>query len=369
MKRTRSQCVSKPHRSQGGFTLVELLVVIAIIGILVMLLLPAINMARESARRTQCATNMKNIADACHAFEAQYQCFPPGIPSCTKKNWVTGGTQVGAICQGPPWTVNILPHLQEDEMWNFARAACRNQWNLADDMEHEAGNIGTWTPVVFICPSADKMSRENRINTWAHDAWTSKGNYAGCWGSDTYVNIFMDEGSDQYLQAKPTAGVFGIEMLEGWQKVTQTENDETARGEWKMGLTEGTTRAEIRDGTDKTLMISEVRGWDSSADARGGWVLNAPGSTNFMTKFGPNSPPGTDVIPMCDNTIPDSNPMHCVTNRSDGAIYASARSQHMNGVNVAFADGSTRLINDTVDLVIWQALGTRYGQEVVQPDY
>jgi prepilin-type processing-associated H-X9-DG protein len=276
--------------------------------------------------------------------------------------------------------VNILAQLEETEMWNYANKACDHQWNLADDMEHEAGNIGTWTPAVYICPSADRMTRENRINTWAHDAWTSKGNYAGCWGSDTYENIDLTESSEEYLMPKPTAGVFGIVMVEGWKDVEQTENAASARGQFKMGLGQGTKHAEIRDGTTNTLMISEVLGWDSSSDARGGWVLNAPGSTNFMTRFGPNAQgivvvpsgdtlPSHDVIPMCDETIPDNDPLYCTTNRSNGEIWAAARSEHMNGVNVAFADGSTRFINDTVELTIWRALGTRDGREVIQPDY
>ena len=78
---------------------------------------------------------------------------------------------------------------------------------------------------------------------------------------------------------------------------------------------------------------------------------------------------GTDVIPMCEETIPVSDEMHCTTNRSDGNIWAAARSDHLNGVNVAFSDGAVKFINDTVDLAIWQALGTRDGHEVIQPDY
>ncbi len=375
MKPMRTLQISKPHAKRDGFTLVELLVVIAIIGILVMLLLPAINMARESARRTQCGTNISNIAKACHAHDSLHGSFPPGVPSCTEKNWHTGGVDEGASCQGPVWTLNILPQLEMLEMWNHVNKLCADLQNLADDLEDEEPHIGTWTPVVFMCPSAEKMSRENRINTWGHDASTSKGNYAVCWGSDTYQNLDPANGNIP----KATSGVFGIVMLEDWERKS-VESIGPGKGQWKMGLGQGTKRAEIRDGHATTLMISEVLGWDSSDDARGGWVLPAPGSTNFMTRFGPNShgpvllPDASsvnsnDVIPMCDETIPGSDKMSCTTHRSDGSIWAAARSAHTNGVNVAFCDGATKFISDSIDLLIWQNLGTRAGGEVIDPDY
>jgi hypothetical protein len=317
--------------------------------------LPAVQSARETARRAQCANQLRNIGQACQTHESVHGSFPPGIPSCTKNNWITGGTQTGAFCQGPAWTVNLLGQLEQMQMWEYANEACAHQWNLADDMEHEAGFIGRVTPEFYLCPSADKMTIG--VDTWHHDYFTTKGNYAGCWGSDTYENL------DSNYLPKRTSGVFGIVMVAGWEKVTQQEQHSSIRGQWKMGLGQGTKRAEIRDGTSNTLLASEVLGYDSRTDARGAWVLNAPGSTNFMTKIGPNSEEN-DVIPMCETNIPATDPLHCVENKSNGNIWAAARSQHINGVNVVMADASTKFVSDAVDLPTWAAMGTRYGQEI-----
>ena len=108
------------RKSNCGFTLVELLVVIAIIGVLVALLLPAVQAARESARRGQCGKNLKEIALGCTAYESTHRTLPPGLPNCTDPssnpatgNWVKVGDVAQAYCQGPNWLSSILPHLED----------------------------------------------------------------------------------------------------------------------------------------------------------------------------------------------------------------------------------------------------------------
>ncbi|MBN1854121.1 MAG: DUF1559 domain-containing protein [Pirellulales bacterium] len=337
-----------------AFTLVELLVVIAIIGILVALLLPAVQSAREAARRAQCKNNIKNISLALCSHHETHGSFPPGVPSCTAQNWITGGTQVGAYCQGPAWSVNVLPQLEMVRLWEFARDATKTQWNAADDMEHEAGNVGTWTPEIYLCPSADIMGGDTRIDTYAHDAWTSKGNYAANWGTDTYMSF----------EDPRRAGSFGVVMVKGWEKVVQSENHATIKGLFKLGLGQGTRLKHIVDGASNTLLVSEVIGWDSSKDGRGGWVLNMPGSSNFNARTTPNSAIN-DVISMCEENIPANDPMHCVENRSNGNIWAAARSNHIGGVNASRADGSVHFVSDNIDPFVWQALASRAGEEAI----
>ena len=137
-------------RSRSGFTLVELLVVIAIIGVLVALLLPAIQAAREASRRSSCTNNIKQIALACTNFESANRYFPPGGPTCVDINtpagpsWLVAGTQYGggsATCYGPNWAVQLFGFIEQGSLARFASQALRN--NPEDSPKRTRTTIGT----------------------------------------------------------------------------------------------------------------------------------------------------------------------------------------------------------------------------------
>ena len=107
----QSEIISR--KSLRAFTLVELLVVIAIIAILIALLLPAVQMAREAARRAHCANNMKQITLAMLNHEQMHGSLPPGVPSCSHKNWVTGTQESGGYCDGPNPLSNIFAEIEQ----------------------------------------------------------------------------------------------------------------------------------------------------------------------------------------------------------------------------------------------------------------
>jgi prepilin-type N-terminal cleavage/methylation domain-containing protein/prepilin-type processing-associated H-X9-DG protein len=359
-----------------GFTLVELLVVIAIIGILVALLLPAIQAARAAAQRTECANKIKQIALALHNHHATHGSLPPGVPQCNNRTWWQGGSNQ---CQGPVWTLNILAELEETTLAGYVLEGMDACTNVSDDLEHAAANgdanprnVSRFTPPAFICPSADPMSAGNRINTFEHDDYTSKGNYVACWGSDHYLDFNPARPVPPEIEAK--RGAFGIVMVEGWEGRIVAPN---SLGKWKMGLGQGTKFSQITDGSSNTLIISEVVGVDSSLDGRGGWVLQSMGASNFSAKWEPNaqgtgidpetnqSLPKHDRIAMCGaRNIPASDPMFCETRRTDGQVWAAARSRHAGGVNAAMCDASVRFVADGIDLRTWRALATRDGGEV-----
>jgi hypothetical protein len=196
------------------------------------------------------------------------------------------------------------------------------------------------------------LSLDKRINTYEHDSWIAKGNYVANWGSTDYMA----------WEDKLTHGAFGVHPLAGSEELTQRENHPSLIGDFKMAYGKGSELRRFKDGTSKTMMLSEMVGYDDSRDGRGGWVLNAMGSSIFSAQFPPNSA-GTDRLPMCARGIPRDDPMYCVENRRNGQVWASARSQHTGGVNVAMCDASMRFTTNGVDLAVWQAMSTRAGQE------
>jgi prepilin-type processing-associated H-X9-DG protein len=227
----------------------------------------------------------------------------------------------------------------------------------ADDCEHESFGIGSSTPTYLLCPTAELLvSADPNDRSLKMDAYAlqnlSKGNYAANFGANTYVS-FLD---------KKLAGPFGIVRLPGTEKVTQTEGHSSMWGTWKIGLGIGTRQKQIKDGSSNTLAISELLGYRSPDDGRGAWVWPGMGGSTFVARYAPNSPE-KDQTAACDLRIPPNDPLRCTQNRSNGDLWASARSRHTGGVNAALMDGSTRFFNDSIDITVWQAMATMAGSE------
>ena len=344
------------HNPRSAFTLVELLVVITIIGILIALLLPAVQAAREAARRAQCSNNLKQIGLALHNHHQSHGSFPPGVPTCTANYWITGGIQAGAYCEGPGWAVNILNEMEQSALAQSAYNMMGYRWHAPDDLPNMATapdtNVGNTTPAAYICPSADKM--RERVSSWDLESM-SKGNYAANFGADNYLSF----------EDSTEAGAFGVVMLPDCPgRVTQSGWVSDQLGTWKMGYGEGTRVADIRDGTSNTLAVSEVIGYNHHADGRGAWIASTAGGSTFMARTTPDSR-DNDNLAMCYSGIPADDIRHCTQNRSDGNIWAAARSRHPGGVNAAMCDGSSRFFSDSIDLLTWRALATREGGETV----
>jgi prepilin-type N-terminal cleavage/methylation domain-containing protein/prepilin-type processing-associated H-X9-DG protein len=342
----------KPNAPRG-FTLVELLVVIAIIGILIALLLPALQVAREAARRTQCTNNMKQLALAMHTHHARQNSYPAGAPSCISKQyfWRNGGTQVGTYCQGPNWVSNLFGDMEQTALWKSLYGCMDAQFNAADDCEHETLLVGTNTPEFLLCPTADLITSNNFMDSWRLEDLT-KGNYVANFGKTSFISFLN----------KNEAGPFAITQLPGTEKVVQTEGHSSMLGIWKLGHGIGTKQKHIKDGGSNTLAISELIGYPSRDDGRGAWAWPGMGGSTFCAKFTPNSPE-KDQIAACDLRIPPDNVLRCTQNRSDGNLWASARSRHTGGVNAALMDGSVRFFSDAIKLEVWQAMSTMAGQE------
>lgn len=400
------------RESRSAFTLVELLVVIAIIGILVALLLPAIQAAREASRRTQCTNNLKQLALSCANFESANGFFPPGGPTCVdiqgqftpglsaKSSYLVLGTQHGCECYGPNWAVQIFGYIEQGSLANLAKAAFTafpediQQANPPDnwDAKDRAGlGIGGKANTNMLCPTAGLdgnflFNDDDEGTSGTALAHLTKGNYTACFGAGRMLHAIPAQ------SAKPPAGILANtpmdvdantgrirnappEYLVGvFGMVRINKNPATAR------LGQGTTTAQVSDGLSNTVLLSEVLAWDEANeqgagetggagndDWRGTWMIPSVGASAFTGYQTPNSKE-KDVIPACGTGIEVSAAwadMPCEEEQDAGGnLYAAARSRHPGMVNAAMADASVRSVDNEIDIVIWQAMCSRAGGEL-----
>ncbi|QDT29186.1 Fimbrial protein precursor [Gimesia panareensis] len=305
-----------------GFTLIELLVVIAIIAILIALLLPAVQQAREAARRSQCKNNLKQLGLALQNYHETHGVFPPGgvIGTCagSPPTNISGIQECSGQSLGGNWLLYILPQMEQSPLWEKA-APILNTNNPLDSMNNVFGH---YAPAAYRCPSHPWDRRSNvAFRALEH---MSRGNYAANFGSGDLTASYTNT----------NGGVFTINSAIGIR--------------------------DIKDGTSNTLLTGEVNYInDNTSDVRGAWVYSGMGGSSFSTGRNPNSTTA-DILASCSSTTE----MPC-TAGNDGTQIAALRSQHVGGVQVGLADGSCRFISENISQAIWNALGTRNNREVI----
>jgi len=330
------------RRPPHGFTLVELLVVIAIIGVLIALMLPAINAARESGRRLQCANNLKQIGVALLAYEGANQTFPPG-------------SSYGDATGCPTWAAAILPFLEQHAIYDALHL---------DAPIYEAVNVPAVTTIIttFVCPTdpesrnpilpgrGDSPSPAPGLSGGLTNPAASMGLwYPGCMGptqpdacpfcpdSEPSSSNYCCQGCNFGSYGSPCPGA--------------TDGNSVGMfGRWPRGFRAN----EVTDGLSHTLMAGET----------------LPGDFVWNGAFCPNFPVASTSIPL-DTYISD-NGLHGTWDPGTGDIWARSsgyKSLHPGGVNFVMGDGSLHLLNPAIDYKLFNQLGTRAGGETVQvPD-
>ncbi|MDX1947573.1 MAG: DUF1559 domain-containing protein [Pirellulaceae bacterium] len=310
------------HR-RPGFTLVELLVVIAIIGVLVAILLPAVQAAREASRRSSCGNKLRQLMIAAHNYHDSQRQLPTGAIN-TRPNTVWDEPTKQCDGHAANWLVLILPQLERNELYDDYTKQYRANPNCAlDECNDVDAYARLWLPIAA-CPS----NPVNKTDDIVIDDMESlaRGNYAACFGAgnlnQSWSNINM-------------FGAFSINARVNFSDVT--------------------------DGTSSTLALSEVKSSIANTDSRGIWAMYSMGSSTFSVGRGPNSPVG-DLTPACNDTKVGP----CAASVTLlGTQIAAARSYHPGGVMVAHVDASVRFVANSINPTLWTALGTRAGTEVV----
>ncbi len=318
-------------RRSSGFTLIEVLVVIAIIGLVVAMLLPAVQAAREASRRARCQNNLKQLGLALMNYEAAIGAFPFGV----------GGT--GVPGRVPRWSAQsqMLAYLEHVAVYN-AMNVNYLPWSFEPLGSANLTAVSTQI-AVFLCPSDTDLI--------ADDGQMGHNSYRACAGTKPY-NLAVDS------------------------------PDGTGRNDGAFWFQSGIRTAMLTDGTSNTAIFSErCLGTFPKPDPRGDYYLTDPSPADCARADSATTPRAENPLEQSGGRWSDGNVCYAryqhilPPNRSscylggtadnDGPILTTVSSRHNGGVNLATADGSVRFVKESINIKVWSALGSIARGEII----
>jgi prepilin-type N-terminal cleavage/methylation domain-containing protein/prepilin-type processing-associated H-X9-DG protein len=348
-----------PSHSRLGFTLIELLVVIAIIAVLIALLLPAVQSAREAARRSQCTNNLKQIGLALHNYESGNTCFPTAAES-TNFNV----TPPSAQYVDGDWSTfaRLLPFAEQTTVYSSLNFSI-GYWEATG-----ANFTGASSAIsLFICPSA---TRAGTTRDSGDPADTLSQAYGRGYG-------YCDYGPTNYVDISP---VLSTANAATYPQTPYRDPNTRVNGLLKQGFTR---IAECTDGLSNTIAIGEDAGRDEYFQSKYLEVFAGSGDLRGLGPYAPAAPRrrwrwAEPDVSYGVSGQPNNKyrPMKELVSYGSSGATASANagandelfSFHPGGVNCLFGDGSVRFIKDSVNLLTLRAIVTPNGGEAVSSD-
>jgi prepilin-type N-terminal cleavage/methylation domain-containing protein/prepilin-type processing-associated H-X9-DG protein len=337
-------CIYQYRSGRIAFTLVELLVVIAIIGILVALLLPAIQAARAAARRTQCINNMRQVGLALFNHHDARRRFPHGT-----YNWIdffmTAAEPYTLKENRRCWFHDIMPYFEESTLFQ-AFAEHQSKGGVAYDFPLCS------TPIpLFMCPDDPTNPK---IVTWSHSSTGVVGPPPAGDGkgpSQGFSGNYVTCSGDGFFNPGPPLG-----------KPPAYKNSAKLNGIF-FAVSKISTK-DITDGTSHTAMVGEVilSPDEKDDDIRGRYYNPCGGAANFTTLYPPNTSVPDKINWLSARPVPEAPAIPC-TRCFAQDTYLSSRSLHAGGANMLAADGSTHFVPNDIDPVVYKGFGSRNGAE------
>ncbi len=325
---------------QSGFTLVELLVVIAIIGVLVALLLPAVQAAREAARRSDCINRMRQLGIALQNHHDAIGRFPIGSQGRNSESRTLAyfGSRDSPEKRRVAFSIWLFPYIEQGNLF----ASYDFSADIYFNMVHSPDSPFVNSQPALTCPSDEPQQTSNCD---AGRTTEFKGNYGVNWGPNTF--------GKQYLDDDPIAA----------ECRTAPASSGCRRAPFHVAF--GANMRQITDGTSNTMAMIEMLQVPELSDCdRRGRIWNDDFSCYQITCHAtPNS--GDSDSGRCSTEYRRDATPPCAINPDPLRGRLLARSRHPGGVNVTMCDASVHFVSDDIDLLAWQAASTMNGEEVV----